>query len=241
MNLCCFPCKSHSAAVGFSTGVESSNTVGYNNTVNGTYDNMTFIGASFKNVGNGTVLPFNSLGCVEGLDDGDQIQTSSVDQDGIVQFKVYVYWDGEGWADDDLSELVDDTVGFALGQGGWFISAAPKQVTTSGEVKKTSHIHTFSETMSIATSAFPVAFCPNSADVSWACEDGDQLQVPVVDQDGIVNFKVYVYWDGEGWADDDISALLDADTAIVTAGKGFWFIAANPASASFTEVSPIAD
>ena len=179
--------------------------------------------------------------CVEGFEDGDQIQKAHVDQYGIVSFKVYEYWLGDGWADQDLMDVVGDDVGFSLGEAAWFISGTAKQITTAGGVKKTPHTHTFNQTWSVVSSAFPINFCPNSADVSWAAQDGDQIQVPWVDDYGIVQFNAYEYWTGEGWADSAAMELLDADSVITTAGKGFWYITSNPADVSFAEVSPIAD
>ena len=205
------------------------------------YDTQTFIGASFLDLDGRAVLPFNSLACPQGFDDGDGIQIASLDESGLVQFKVYEYWAGEGWADPDEMELVGDDVGFSLGQAGWFVSSVPKQITTGGNVKNSSHIHTFTDTMTCVVSAFPAAFCPNSANVSWSCEDSDSMQVPIQDEDGIIIFKVYEYWAGEGWADPDEMEVLDADFAIASAGKGFWVIVADPSTASFTEVSPIAE
>ena len=199
-----------------------------------------FIGASFANVGGG-FLPLSSLACVEGFEDGDQIQTSFVDGSGIVGFTTYEYWDGDGWVDPSSGEVVADEIGFSLGKGAWFVSTSAKQITTSGEVKNTNHIHTFEETLTIKTSAFPGEFCPNSANVSWGSLDGDQIQVPFVDENGIVNFTTYEYWDGDGWVDPSSGEVLAADFAITGAGKGFWYVTSDPASVSFTEVSPIAE
>lgn len=182
--------------------------------------------------------------CEEGIEDGDQIQISSVDQSGIVQFKTYEYWDGDGWMDLDQSSYAGDTVGFSLGEGAWFFSpSGAKHLTTSGQVKKGYHIHTFQDTWSINVSAFPVNFCPNSENISWGVADGDQIQTSSVDESGIIQFHTYEYWEGDGWADLETSSPIDADTVVVTPGKGFWIILNNtaPEDASFTEVSPIAE
>jgi len=231
------------AAVGTAFAVESSNVVGYNNTAVGEYETWQFIGASFEAVGNSTFLPLSSLACEEGISDGDQIQTSSVDQNGIIQFKTYEFWDGEGWADPESSEIIGDDVGLELGKGAWFVSSEPKHLTTSGQVKKSVHIHTFEEAWSINSGAFPTSFCPNSANVSWGVSDGDQIQTSSVDENGIIQFKTYEYWDGEGWADPESSEILDPGFAVATAGKGFWIVLnnTNPEDASFTEVSPIGE
>lgn len=201
-----------------------------------------FIGASFEDVSSGTFIPLSALTCVEGFEDGDQIQTSSVDENGIVRFTTYEYWAGDGWVDISSSEVVEDDVGFALGKGAWFCSASTaKQITIAGAVKKSSHIHTFTEPWTIISSAFPVEFCPNSADVAWGCLDNDQIQVPYLDANKIVHFTTYEYWEGDGWVDISTSNVLDADFAVTTIGKGFWYITSKPASVSFTEVSPLAE
>ena len=94
--------------------------------------------------------------------------------------------------------------------------------------------------MSVIVSAFPVGFCPNNENISWGCLDGDQLQVSFMEGTAI-NFKIYEYWDGDGWADPNTGDILDPDFAINTPGKGFSYITADPENVSFTEVSPLAD
>lgn len=200
-----------------------------------------FIGASFENLGTSAFIPLSSLSCVEGFADGDQIQTSFVKPNGVVAFNTYEYWDGDGWVDPASGDVVGDDVGFSLGKGAWFISNEAKQITSAGGVKKSNHTHTFEESWQVISSAFPVDFCPNSAGVSWGCLDGDQIQVPHVDANGIVRFTSYEYWDGDGWVDPSSGDVLAANFAITTAGKGFWFITTAPDTVSFAEVSPIAD
>jgi hypothetical protein len=146
-------------------------------------------------------MPFNSLACAEGFSDGDQIQTAYTDENGLTQMKGYEYWDGDGWADSDMMDVVEEGTGLELGTGAWFISESPKSVITSGGVKKNNHIHTVTEPWSIVVSAFPAAFCPNSANVSWGCADGSQIQTAYTDDNGLTQMKGYEYWDGEGWAD----------------------------------------
>lgn len=153
---------------------------------------------------------------------------------------MYEYWDGDGWADLDMMEPVDDTVGLFIGSGAWYVSSSPKSITIAGEVKKGFHIHTFTDPLSIVASAFPMDFCPNSANVSWGCSDGTQIQVPFTEAaSGLTKLKMYEYWDGDGWADLDLMEPIDAGCAITTAGKGFWFVTSDPASTSFTEVGPL--
>ena len=217
------------------------NGVGYNTTENEAEDTMVFVGASFENVGEGEFIPLSAIQCVEGFEDGDQFQTSFMDEIGAVNFKIYEYWDGDGWADPDSMEIVGDNIGFTLGQAAWFISSSPKKLTFAGGVHKDNFIHTFEESMTIATSAFPVPFCPNSANVSWGCNDGDQIQTSFMDEIGAVNFKIYEYWDGDGWADPDTMEIIEPDFAVVTPGKGFWFITSDPESVTFSEVSPLAE
>ena len=229
------------ATCGAALAVESANIVGYTTTEKVANDFCTFIGASFESVGSGTFIPFSSLTCSEGFEDGDQIQKAYVDEDGIVGFTVYEYWDGDGWVDPSSGDVIGDDIGFEVGEAAWFISSAAKQITTAGAVKSTNHIHTFTETSTVISSAFPVPFCPNSANVSWGSIDGDQIQVPYVDEDGIINFTTYEYWDGDGWVDPSTGDVLEADFAVTTAGKGFWFITADPENVSFTEVSPLAE
>ena len=202
---------------------------------------MTFVGASFECIGEGSMITLNSITSQEGIVDGDQIQMAYTDEEGLVHMKGYEFWDGDGWADPDSGDIVGDDVGFTLGQAAWFISAEPKSITMAGGVKKANHTHTFVDPMTIITSAYPVNFCPNSENVSWGCLDGDQIQVPWCDELGLNHMKGYEYWDGDGWADPDSGDILEADFAVQTAGKGFWFITADPASVTFSEVSPLAE
>ena len=217
------------------------NGVGYNNTEAIAGENSTFVGASFQNVGEGTFIPFSAIKCVEGFADGDQFQKSYVSEEGFIRFNTYEYWDGDGWVDPSTSEVIGDDIGFAVGEGAWFVSTEPKQLTFSGEVRKANYIHTFTEPSTVIVSAFPTDFCPNSANVSWACLDGDQMQVPYINEGGYVRFTTYEYWDGDGWVDPTTSEVLDPDFAINTTGKGFWYVTTDPENVSFTEVSPIAE
>ena len=219
--------------------VTSANVVGYNTAQNNS-EAWQFIGASFQNVSDGGLITLNSLNSPEGIEDGDQIQIAHCDEDGVTYMTDYEYWDGDGWVDLESSEPVGDEVGFELGHGAWFFSATPKSITTAGQVKGENHIHTFTEPWTVITSAFPGNFCPNSENVSWGCLDGDQIQVPFCDEDGVTSMTDYEYWDGDGWVDLSSSEVLDPDFALVQAGRGFWFFTGSPAESSFTEVSPIA-
>ena len=92
-------------------------------------DTSTFIGASFQSV-EGDFIPLSALGCVEGFEDGDQIQKSYLNENGLIKMKVYEYWDGDGWADPDSSEVLDPD--FAINtadKGFWFITADPENVS----------------------------------------------------------------------------------------------------------------
>ena len=98
------------------------NGVGYNTTEKSETDNWQFVGAAFQNVGEGTFIPLNAIDCVEGFEEGDQFQTSYLDDKGLVHFVSYDYWDGTGWVNGD-GEEIGDSVGFILGKGAWFISS----------------------------------------------------------------------------------------------------------------------
>ena len=228
------------AATAFTPSPSRLNGVGYNTALN-VEDPWQFIGASFECIGEAGMITLDELTSPEGIEDGDQIQMSFTDDFGRTQMKGYEYWGGDGWADPDSGEIIGDSVGFTLGQGAWFISASPKSITTAGGVKKENHIHPITEPWSINASAFPTDFCPNSENVSWGCNDGDQIQVPFTDEKGRTQMKGYEYWAGDGWADPDSGEILEADFAVQTAGKGFWFITGEPEGVTFTEVSPLAD
>ena len=219
------------------------NGVGYNTTEKIDTDTWQFVGASFECVGDGDMLTLNSISCPQGLAEGDQIQMSWCDEDGLTHMTGYEYWEGDGWVDPDSFEPIGDDVGFKLGRAAWFISGEAKQITMAGGVKKSNHIHTFVEPWTIVSSAFPGAFYPNSANVSWGCGEGDQIQVPWCDEDGLTHMTGYEYWEGDGWVDPDSFEPLADDFAIATAGKGFWFIitSGDPESVTFSEVSPLAE
>ena len=108
--------------------------VGYVTTQKVDSDFCTFIGASFQDVANGSCIPFSSLSCVEGFEDGDQIQKAYVDGNGLVGFTVYEYWDGDGWVDPTSGDVVGDTAGLSVGEAAWFLSSTAKQITTAGAV-----------------------------------------------------------------------------------------------------------
>ena len=223
--------------------VVSSNVVGYNTADNTAGDPWQFIGASFECVGDGNMLTLNSLACPQGLSEGDQIQMSFCDEKGLTHMTGYEYWEGDGWVDPESGEPVGDDVGLELGRAAWFISSDAKQITTAGEVKKVNHIHVFTEPWTIVSSAFPGSFCPNSENISWGCAEGDQIQVPWCDEKGLTHMTGYEYWEGDGWVDPESGEPLDADFAIATAGKGFWFIitSGDPDTVTFSEVSPLAE
>ena len=148
---------------------------------------------------------------------------------------VYVYF-GE-WYNEDM-DPVSDADGVRQGGSAWFVSASgtPKTVTVAGEVKKTNHIHTFTESSELISSAFPVPFCPNSADVSWGVSDETQIQTAYTDERGITQMYVYVYF-GE-WYNEDMDPVAE-DEAIAQPGAGFWIILQD-ATETFSEVSPLA-
>ena len=147
----------------------------------------------------------------------------------------------DGWLDTEEYAPCGDDVGLALGQSAWLISAGePKSVTTAGAVRNTNAIRTFTETSSLISSAFPTPFYPNGANVSWGTQSGDQIQVAYTDENGFSQFTVYEYDEADGWLDTEEYAPLEADTAVVGPGIGFWLILQD-ASSTFTEVSPLAE
>ena len=171
--------------------------------------------------------------CPEEFGDDDQIQVAYTDDSGLTQLRNYFYF-GE-WLDEEYAS-VSDTDGLPFSKAAWFVSASdPKTITTAGEVKKDNYIHTFTETSDMITSAFPVPFCPNSANVSWGVTDDAQIQVAYTDELGITQLRNYFYF--SEWLDDEYNTLAE-DDAIVGPGVGFWFII-NDSSETFTEVSPI--
>lgn len=99
----------------------------------------------------------------------------------------------------------------------------------------------------LVSSAYPVPFRPNSASVSWPnAQDDDDIQYAYTDEKGKTQLGEYYYYTEEyglgdaGWYNEGLE-LLDADTAIVGVGEGFWYIPVDPATASFCEVSPLGD
>lgn len=218
------------------------NGVGYGTTINDD-EALTMIGADFLGMGDNKSIPLNNLVCPQGFEEGDQIQVAFTADSGLTELKVYEYWESDGgWADTDEMEIVGDDIGFDLGKGAWFAASTPKTIQMSGEVKGSHHIHVFTDVLSIISSAFPTGFCPNSANVSWACSEGDQIQVPFLAESGLTELKVYEYWESDGgWADTDEMDLIAPDFVVAPAGKGFWFACSDPTTVSCTEVSPIAD
>lgn len=214
--------------------------VGYTQTP-ATTDTSILFGASFENIGEGDFLPLSSLSATPSLETGDQIQVAYTDDDGLTQFTIYEYDETDGWLDTINFEPCGDTFGLTLGQSAWFISASDsKKITTSGGVKKTNAVRTFTEASSLITSAFPTAFCPNSANVSWGVQTGDQIQVAYTDDDGLTQFTIYEYDETDGWLDTVDFEPLAADQSLVDPGIGFWLILQDTSS-TFTEVSPVSE
>ena len=208
------------------------NGVGYNTTENPAQNSSIIFGASFANVAGGDLIPFSALTCPEGLEDEDQIQTPYTDERGLTQMNIYVYF-GE-WLDSEYNPL-DPGAGLNVGSSAWFLSSNAKSITTAGEVKKGNFIHTFTESSQLVSSAFPVAFCPNSENVTWGVSDETQIQTPYTDDRGLTQMNVYVYF-GE-WMDADYNSLA-ADQAVAQPGDGFWLLL-NDATETFAEVSPL--
>ena len=223
------------AAVALTTSAVESSVVGYQTVENTAEDASYIFGASFRGINETGVVPFNALSCAGGFTDDDQIQTAYTDSDGITQLRNYYYF-GE-WLDEDYNS-VSDTDGLPQGGAAWFVSSGDcKNVMTSGEVTAGNYIHTFTETSALITSAFPGAFCPNSANVSWAVSDDTQIQTAYTDSDGITQLRNYYYF-GE-WLDEDYNSI-DADFSVADSGMGFWLILTD-ASETFSEVSPIVE
>ena len=213
--------------------VTSDNVVGYNTTDNTAGDASFIFGASFNAV-NGNGVPFNSLICPEEFEDDDQIQTAYTDERGLTQMHIFFYF-GE-WLDEEYNPIAEDE-GLPLGGSAWFISSSgtAKTLTTSGEVRKTNFIHTFTEPSSLITSAFPMPFCPNSENCSWGCSDDTQLQTAYIDERGLTQMHIFFYF-GE-WMDEEYNTIA-ADAVVASPGQGFWIILQDQGD-TFSEVSPI--
>ena len=219
--------------------VASQNVVGYAATPNEAEEVQTFIGASFfKTGGSDEVLPINDLQCVEGFEYGDQLQTSFITEDMLIDFITYEYDDYEGgWCLD--GDLVDETAVLELGQGAWFATSEPKHLQTAGTVKATNKVRTLTEIQQVVCSLYPVPFCPNGPNVSWNVEYGAQIQTSFIADGGMIDFITYEYDDYEGgWCLD--GDLIDPDFAVVQAGEGFWLAFGDGfADMDFTETSPL--
>ena len=216
--------------------------MGYNTTPT-TEDSSIIVGASFTAVDGTGFVPFSALTSPQGLVTDDQIQKAYTDGNGLTQLKTFVYDEDDGWLDTEEGyEPCGDTEGLDLGTSVWFVSAGgAKSITTSGAVKSGTKTHTFTEKSVLCSSAFPVDFCPNSANVSWGIETDDQIQVAYTDDNHITQLRTYVYDEDDGWLDaEDGYRTLDANEPLVAAGQGFWLILQDAAS-TFTEVSPIAE
>lgn len=152
--------------------------------------------------------------------------------------------DCDGWYNEEL-DYIGDSQYLTWGQGVWFISAdGPKNLTTAGEIVKGHKIHTMTDPRTLVSSAYPIPFCPNAACVTWTgAQDEDDIQVAYT-ANGKTKLRDYFYYtedygmDTDGWYSEELD-LLEADQAIAGAGEGFWYIPVDPASASFTEVSPL--
>ena len=210
------------------------NGVGYNTTANIDEYSSIIFGASFNDIANPGVIPFTALNCPEGFEDEDQIQTPYTDERGVT--KMHVYWYFGEWLDEEYNP-VEENAGIALGKAAWFLSSSAKHITTSGEVKKGNHIHTFTESSELVTSAFPVAFCPNSENVSWGVSDESQIQTAYTDERGVT--KMHVYWYFGEWLDEEYNTL-DPEVSVAGPGDGFWLLLSD-ASETFTEVCPLTE
>ena len=185
----------------------------------------------------------SALTSPQGLETYDQVQKAYTDGEGVTQLRTYEYDENDGWLDmEDNYTPCGDTEGFELGTSAWFISAGEaKSITTSGAVKSGNKVHAFTETSVLCASAFPVDFCPNSANVSWGIETYDQIQVAYTDGEGVTQLRTYEYDENDGWLDmEDNYRTLEATESVVKAGQGFWLILQDAAS-TFTEVSPLAE
>ena len=227
------------AAFAETAPITSANVVGFNTNANEAEELQTFIGASFFTVGGDESLPLSALQCVEGFEDGDQIQTSFLHDDGMIDFVTYDYDSFEGgWCLE--GELVDDSVVLELGQGAWLVTPnGAKHSLTSGQVKSDNKVRTLTEAQQVVCSLYPVAFCPNGENVDWNVEDGAQIQTAFIHEDGLIDFITYD-WDSfeGGWCFE--GELLDPDFAIVQAGVGFWLVLGdNFADCDFSETSPL--
>ena len=213
---------------------------------------MIIIGIQFSEVGGDEDgILFDSI--KGDFVDYDNIQRSYTNPKGRTALRDYYYFtkeggfDNTGWHDENW-DYIGDTEYFPRGMGAWFSGDdGPKNVTHSGEVKKGHFIHTFTDPMTFTCSAYPTAFKPNSANVSWlGVGDYDNIQIAYTKPNGRTALRDFYYFTVDGgfeadaWYDEDWS-LLDADAVVAGPGEGFWFSPNDPASATFTEVSPLGD
>ena len=227
--------------------VTSANVVGYNTVDLGLA--YTMIGPNFGNVGK-TGLGRVYLEDIKGnFVDNDQIQISKM-VNGKIDFTVYTYFTEDGYMEVDKDgwyldsdTYVGDTIYLDQGHAAWLRSASSS--TQSGEVNGTEiTLNNLTKTYEMMVDPYPVAFNPNSSDITWnGVVDNDQIQVSKM-VNGKIDFTVYTYFTEDGYMEVDKDGwYIDSDTPvespIAAAGQGWWLRTANPASVSITFKSPI--
>lgn len=210
----------------------TSQVVGYSSTGLGASKLYMLSTAGFEKVGGGN-LTLGDIASALSFEDDDNIQFGLANEDGAVEFTDYFYisWqDPAGWYASDYSTLAND-VEIPVGESVWINRASAADVTVSGAVNAaaTTELSFLAGKLTLASSAYPVPFAPNSY-VWTGLADDDNIQVGLANETGEVEFTDYFYisWqDPAGWYASDYSTLAGE---ICNVGQGFWIKTAGDAT-----------
>ena len=221
MNLCCFPCKSHSAAVSFGIGLTSANTVGYNGSALDEDLGAVLTGPQFVTPG-GSAFLLTNIVLVSEADLGYSIDIQTLNNWGGTGDEDYI-WTGSGWEDANGDAVTDATL--PAGKGFWVYNFTGAAVTfrSLGEVNASDVTYPLDEDLGAVAIVNPYPTDIALADITFitslsASDLGYSIDIQTLNNWGGTGDEDYI-WTGSGWED----ANGDPATNVTFApGKGLW-------------------
>ena len=221
MNLCCFPCKSHSAAVSFGVGLTSANTVGYNGSALDEEYGAVLTGPQFVTPG-GSAFLLTNIVLVSEANTAYSVDIQTLNGFGGTGDEDYM-WNGAGWEDANGNPVTDATL--PPGKGFWVYNFTGEAVTfrSLGEVNANDVTYPLDTEYGAVAIVNPYPTDIALADITFitaqpASALAYSIDIQTLNSFGGTGDEDYM-WNGTGWEDANGNPATNVTFA---PGKGLW-------------------